>query len=202
MSDMNDAWMELRSQTRGVLARKRSLLVMGALVAAMNTHAEIQRVDVPDATKAGTFVEMPKLPSLAGWHQDMKRSVDDKANVLVPDDAALVRAETTIYAKAFQKSRNPDLKTLEVLIALDKRDFTEHVPGVEIREASPIATADGKSFKSLEYIASAAKDWERVSYGEEGEFYLIFSVSSSSKAAYDSTQRAYEQLIGQYKEKP
>ncbi len=202
MSDMNNAWIMLRSRTRSLLTHKRAVIVMGTLVTAMTAHAEIQRVDVPGATKFGTSVVMPKLPSLAGWHQHMMRSFDDKANVLVPDDAAQAGAETTLYAKAILKSRNPDLTTIDVLIARDKQDFAEHVPGVTIQEAPPIATADGNTLKSVAYLASAAKDWERVAYGEEGEFYLVFSVSSRSKAGFDSAQRAFEQLIGQYKEKP
>lgn len=41
-----------------------------------------------------------------------------------------------------------------------------------------------------------------ISYGEEGEFYLIFTVSSRSLNGYQAAMNAYQQLIRRYKEKP
>jgi hypothetical protein len=43
---------------------------------------------------------------------------------------------------------------------------------------------------------------EQVSYGEEGDFYLIFTISSRSKATLAKAMNAYYKFIGGYKEKP
>ena len=38
-----------------------------------------------------------------------------------------------------------------------------------------------------------------MSYGEEGEFYLVFTVSSRSQSGFNSAVVAYEKLIAGYR---
>jgi len=44
--------------------------------------------------------------------------------------------------------------------------------------------------------------WEKVSYGEEGEFYLIFTLSSRSEQGFKAALKDYELFISRYKETP
>ncbi len=202
MTAMNrpQRWSHSKDWSR--LSRSVVSLATGIFLAMAGAHAEVQQVNVLGSIKKEAIVAMPTMESLAGWHQDKMRSIDDKANVLVPNDAALSMAVTSIYAKAILKSRNPDIKTLDALIARDRQDFSDHIPGVEIREVPPITTADGKALKSLQYFAAAANDWEQTAYGEDGDYYLVFSVSAHTQAAFESAQKSFLKWIAQYKVSP
>jgi hypothetical protein len=104
-----------------------------------------------------------------------------------------------MYAKAIYKPRESDVKSLGVLIENDRNDFVENVPGVSIQEVAALSTFDGQKFRSFTFFPTSTGNWERVSYGEEGEFYLIFTVSSRSLAGFNSAVGAYEKLITGYK---
>ncbi len=110
-------------------------------------------------------------------------------------------AEAVMYAKASYKPRVPESKSVEAMIESDKKDFREQSPGVVISEVNALVTSDGQVLRSLTFIPSEQGNWERVSYGEEGDFYLIFTVSARNKAAYEKALPAYEALIHAYREK-
>jgi hypothetical protein len=74
-------------------------------------------------------------------------------------------------------------------------------PGITITETKLIVTADGKKLRSFTFFPTKQGNWERVSYGEEGEFYLVFTISSRTKMAYDRAIAAYESLVSGYREK-
>lgn len=181
--------------------RLSPLLFIALLFFTQVTQADIEKIAIP-SEKGMSFYWWPKLPSIAGWHQDQDSSFRYSVNALAPDNESFSNAETVMYAKASFKPRIPEIKSLEMLIARDKEDFLKNVPGVEIQAAKSLTTADGKQFKSFTYFPQGAGNWERVTYGEEGEFYLIFTISSRSKAGYDTNVRAYEKLIELYKERP
>lgn len=111
----------------------------------------------------------------------------------------LKNAETVMYAKAIYKPREPNIKSLDALIERDKKDFEANVPGISIREVALLSTADGGKLKSLTFFPKSGGNWERVSYGEEGDFYLIFTISSRSLSGFNSAVGAYEKLIASYK---
>lgn len=144
----------------------------------------------------------PKLPTIAGWHWDRESSAQYSMNALAPDHATFADAETVMYARAIFKPRDPEITSIEMLIARDKKDFLAHMPGIKIQDAQSLPTADGKKFRSITFFPQGTGNWERVSYGEEGEFFLIFTISSRSKAGFDASENAYEKLIGLYQEKP
>ena len=177
--------------------RLLSSLFIALLFAVPAAWADIEKIAIP-SEKEMLFYWWPKLPNVAGWHQDREHSFLYGVNAIAPDNATFANAETVMYAKASFKPRDPEIKSIEMLIARDKKDFLKNVPGVEIREAKSLTTADGKQFKSFVFFPKDTGNWERVTYGEEGEYFLIFTVSSRSKAGYDSTESAYEKLIGLY----
>jgi hypothetical protein len=179
--------------------RRISLLLIALLLVVSTSRADIEKIAIP-GEKGLSFYWWPKLPKIQGWHQDHDNSYRYSVNALAPDNATFANAETVMYAKAIFKPRDPEIKSIEMLIARDKKDFQKNVPGVEIREAKTLATADGKQFKSFAFFPKGAGNWERVTYGEEGEFFLIFTISSRSKVGYNATESTYEKLLGLYKE--
>jgi len=142
----------------------------------------------------------PKLPPIKGWHQDVDVSYHDNINVLVPDGHKFADADAVMYANAIYKSRVPEDKTLDHFIEGDKEKFLSDHPKMEIMELGRLTTGDGKSLRSLSFVLKD-EGWERVSYGEEGDFYLVFTLSSRSQKGYDETMGTYEKLVESYREK-
>ena len=170
------------------------LLVAGA-------HAEIEKIAIP-AEKGFSFYWWPKLAPPEGWHQDREHSFYYSANALAPDGFTFKNAQSVMYVRAIYKPREPNLKSLDALIENDKKDFEANVPGVEIREVTALSTADGQKLRSFTFFPTSKGNWERVSYGEEGDFYLIFTISSRSLAGFNKTVASYEKLIVGYQESP
>lgn len=185
----------------GFVAFAPAYVLISVLLAALSisvAHAEIEKIAIP-SENGFSFYWWPKLPPIDGWHQDQEYSFFYSSNALAPDGFTFKNAETVMYARAIYKPRQPDVKSLEMLIANDKKDFLTNAPGIVIREVSPLVTADGLKLRSLTFFPAGSGNWERVSYGEEGEFYLVFTLSSRSESGFKAAVRTYEKLVSRYK---
>jgi hypothetical protein len=181
--------------------RMRALLSIFLACQISTSVAEIERIAIPNE-RAIQFYWWPKLAPIEGWQQDREFSFRYSVNALAPVGKSFANAETVMYAKAVFKPRVPNVKSLEALIASDRKEFLAKVPGITIADAPPLKTADGLKLISLTYTPAGEGNWERVSYLEEGEFYLIFTVSSRTASGYKSAEKSYESLISTYREKP
>lgn len=180
---------------------KRALLPFFLVVQISTCVAEIERIAIP-GERAMQFYWWPKLAPSEGWQQDREFSFRYSVNALAPVGKSFSNAETVMYAKAVFKPRVPNVKSLEALIANDRKEFLAKVPGIIIADAPSLKSADGLKLISLTYTPTGEGNWERVSYLEEGEFYLIFTVSSRSASGYKNAEKSYESLIGTYREMP
>ena len=107
-----------------------------------------------------------------------------------------------MYANAIYKPRSPKDKTLKIFIQGDKEQAQKNHPDIQILKAADLVTADGKKLPSFTFFPTTEGNWERVSYADEGDFYLIFTLSARTKAGYDKAVLDYQTLIKNYKEKP
>ena len=176
-------------------------IVLALTLLSARVDAEIEKTAMTCGSKI-CFYWWPKVPAVKGWHQDRDKSYEMGANVLVPVGSSFTAAETVIYVKALYKPRMPDIASVEALIEDDKKRFLDSRPGMKMVELTGLATADGKVLRSFEYIPEPQGDWEQVSYGEEGDFYLVFAISSRTKMGYDKSILAYKELIKSYRERP
>jgi hypothetical protein len=176
-------------------------LITSLLLTSATAFAEIEKFAI-SGEKGMAFHWWPKLESVTGWTQDKDFSFQYGINALAPTGASFADSETVMYAKAVYKPRAPDVKSLAALIENDKKDFVANIPGVAIQDEKGLVTADGKKVVSLNYAPKGKGNWERVSYLEEGDFYLIFTVSSRTEIGFLATIKAYENLISRYREKP
>jgi hypothetical protein len=69
-------------------------------------------------------------------------------------------------------------------------------------EAGSLTTADGQRLRSFSFFPKAKGNWERVAYGEEDEFFLLFTISARSLQAYKLKQADYEALVTRYRARP
>ena len=191
--------MQFCSGVLGVFMKKYSGVLLLLAFLSGTSHAEIEKLVEPCEQKI-CFHWWPKLPAVEGWHHDREFSLKYSYNAQAPDGSTFENAETVIYAKALYKPSFPDLKTLEMVVDNDRQKFLASAPDTEVKEAAALTTLDGKSLKSFMFHSARQGSWDRVSYGEEGNFYLIFTLSSGSVAGYQKAVAAYEQFIERYKE--
>jgi hypothetical protein len=176
--------------------------LIGLLVLASSAaQAEIEKIAIPAET-GFSFYWWPKLTPVAGWHHDREHSSFYSANALAPDGFTFKNAEVVMYAKAIYKPREPEVKSLDALIENDRKDFEANVPGVSIHEVAALSSSDGQKLRSFTFFPTSAGNWERVSYGEEGEFYLIFTISARSLAGFNAAVGTYEKTIAGYNQIP
>ena len=163
------------------------------------SHAEMEKSILPCEQKI-CFHWWPKLPAIEGWHNDREHSLKYSYNAQAPDGFTFENAETVIYAKALYKPSVPDLTTLEMVIDSDRKKFLASDPATVVKEVQLLTTTDGKRLRSFTFHSPNHGSWDRVSYGEEDGFYLIFTLSSGTDAGYQKAVVAYEQFIERYKE--
>jgi hypothetical protein len=176
-------------------------LIVILLVFSVSANAEIEKIAMPCEQKL-CFYWWPELPNVQGWHQDREHSYMYGANTQAPDGFTFGNAEAVVYAKALYKPRIPKTDSLEMLIIGDKKQFLSRDPNIIVTEVDPVITGDGQILKSFTFFPKGEGNWEQVSYGEEGEFYLVFAVSSRTKDGFTKVLGAYKRFISQYKEKP
>lgn len=178
----------------------KRLFLSVVLLACLSPIANAEIEKLANVCESGVcFNWWPKLSVIEGWHQDKEQSFSMLANAQAPSGFTFSNAETVIYAIALYKPREPDLKTLQQLIDNDINKFKTDYKGVDIKEVKSIDSSDGKLFKSLIFIPSESGNWEQVSYAEEDDFYLIFTISSRSKKGFDNSIGVYKRFINTYK---
>lgn len=163
------------------------------------THAELEKI-VVKCDETVCFHWWPKLPAIEGWHHDHESSLKYSYNAQSPDGSTFENSDAVIYAKALFKPSVPDLKTLEKVVDSDRQKFMTLDPATLVKEVQPLTASDGKQFKSFIFHSPSKGSWDRVSYSEEGGFYLIFTLSSETDAGYQKAVAAYEKFIERYKE--
>jgi hypothetical protein len=196
---MEDA--ELRARKAAWVMTRRLTAVSLALLAAPLVYGEIEKIGTP--CEQGICLSWwPKLPAVGGWHHERDASLQYGANALAPDGFSFSNAEVVMYAAALYKPRMPATKSVDTLIADDKKKFLAQDPSILVSEVSSITTADGQRMRSFSFFPKAKGNWERVSYGEEDDFFLVFTISSRSLEAYKLRQADYEALVARYRTKP
>ncbi len=182
-------------------AAKIACFIILAFFLGVAVQADIEKTAVMCNT-GFCFYWWPKLPVVRGWHQDKQQSLNYNANAIAPNGSSFVDAEAVMYGVAVYKPRDPEAKSLAMFIASDKQQFLSRDPGIIIAQVGDLTNADGNKLPSFTFFPKSAGNWEQVSYGEEGDFYLTFVLSARSKKAFDRTESVYRDLIAHYKAKP
>ncbi len=184
----------------------KSVLVLFLLLISGPAQSEIYKLAIPtDTCIELSCIELywwPVLPKITGWYHDRYNSVLFGANTQAPDGFTFKNAETVIYAKAIFKPRVPELKNIDEFIASDHVRFSTKYPRLVISAAEPITTLDGQSLTSFTFFPENEGNWEQVAYGEEGEYYIVFAISSRTKDGLNNSLSDYEQFINSYQEWP
>ena len=178
----------------------RSWMLAISMLAALPLPAAIETVETPSS--AGTVRQWwPKITPPKGWVHDREHSVAYGINAMVPEGQAFGEAETVMYAKALYRPREPRLRDVEMLAERDKRKAATQQPPRKATNAPALKTGDGKSMRTIAYVpAKGEGNWERVAYLQEGNYFILFAVSSRTKKGYDAARGAFERMVRGYKE--
>ena len=65
-----------------------------------------------------------------------------------------------------------------------------------------MSNADGSSLATFTFFPEQTGSWERVAYGEDGQFYLLFVVSSRTKSGYEGALSDFESAVRSYRREP
>jgi hypothetical protein len=167
---------------------------------ASTVDAGVYKLATPD--KSGMKLYWwPILPDLPGWVHDQVASKQYDSNFLVPRGQTFANAPAVIYARALYKPKIPDTKSIDQLIADDERQVGQDSPGIRMSEQAALQDRDGKGFRCVSFAPSAEGNWEFVAYGDEDDFYLIFTLSGKSPVALEKALPDFKQLIARYKKK-
>ena len=188
------------SNVRGIKLLRLISIVLLLTISSLS-HGEIEKFASTCETSV-CFHWWPKLPLISGWHHDKEQSFNYSVNAQAPDGFTFANAETVIYAEAIYKPRKPELKSIQELIEKDNKDFKVQDPSIKITSLAEIKTKDKIPLKSFGFIPKQKGNWEQVTYGEEGEFYLIFTISSRSKEGYEKSINDYKRFINEYSINP
>ena len=136
--------------------------------------------------------------SLTGWALDNDASQRFGVIVLVPADSSMATASALMYSKVIDKERLPENMSLAQLIADDRREFEINAPDISVQEVATLRDSKGRRVPCIAYSPVDSGNWERVAYVEDGDFYLVFTVSAPSEAALKSTLPAFGKFVGSY----
>jgi hypothetical protein len=183
---------------------RHAIAVVIGLALSFAALSEVEKFATPEG-KGISLRWWPKVTAPSGWHHDREHSDHYGFNAFAPDGSTFANADTVMYAKAIYKSRGPDLKSVDAFMARDRKTFLAKDRALAAQDAERVTDGDGKKLKSVVFRPKAAKaegNWERVAYGQEGDFFLVFVLSSRTAKGYESALKSYRELVGRYKEKP
>ncbi len=144
------------------------------------------------------FYWWPILPRVAGWYHDRDNSLFYGTNAQAPEGSSFTDAETVIYAKAIFKDKVPQIGDVDDLVGNDKALYQSE-GNVRVTEVEPLFTANGEAFPSCVFSPQGKGNWEQVAYAEEGEFFLLFTLSSRSRAGFEQARDDFRAFIRGYR---
>ena len=178
--------------------KRFSAALAAALLTAVPALAEIETVSIE--TKQGRAERWwPKVTPPKGWHHDRPQSLNYNLNAMAPAGEAFSGAEVVLYARAVKKASDSSVGTLTDFIARERKSFLARTPQYEIRQEKPLVTKDGASMPVLSFVPKSDGNWERVAYGEDHDYWLLFVASARSKKALEGVLKPYQTMVWQYR---
>jgi hypothetical protein len=182
----------------------RTAAALGAaLLAASSAWAGIASI-VVDTPEGKVERWWPDVQPPKGWHHDRGNSINYHMNAMAPVGESFASAEGVIYARAIRTSTDANLRNLSEFMVRERANYLRRSPNYEIRDGKPLVTREGMSLPTRLFVPKDGQgNWERVAYGEEHDFYLVFVASARSKKALDAISKPYERMVWEYRrEKP
>lgn len=175
------------------------LVAFLALIQPLVVAAGVERVAT--VCESGIcFHWWPQVKVPAGWAHDNDHSLHYNFNALAPEGRSFADAEAVMYANAIYRPSVPEAKTLQEFIDNDHANFRRDSPDIAIEMAPELRTSDGKTVHSWTLSPKSQGQWERVAYFEEGEYIMVFVISSRTSTGLQREMSSFEHLVTGYTE--
>lgn len=178
---------------------QRHLAAAAFLLFAFPASAEIEKIAFACGQQV-CFRWWPQLQAVPDWGHDREHSLYYNFNALAPIGSTFATAETVMYANAIYKPQVPEEKSLPEFIASDLQKFRVESPGLRVEAAKQLRTASGKTGESHWLKPAGKGQWERVAYFDEGDYYVVFVVSSRTESGLHKASPTFEALVSGYRE--
>jgi len=159
--------------------------------------AEIEKFAIPSDSGFKTYW-WPKLSEVEGWVHNREASYHYSSNFQLPVGETLNGAETVIYARAIYKPRVPNYEILQDLIDNDLAKFKARDSNINISQLSDEDAKNKTIFNVYKLTPDSGNNWEVISFADEGDFYLMFVVSSRSATDLSESMPAYLEFVRNY----
>ncbi len=168
-----------------------------------SAQGRIVKIVVPEGSRVeddALFLWWPELPAIEWWQQDREASIARGANVLVPLGADVDAAESLITARAVEKRLTLCFNLSEFIFYQKRVLLEENDEAIEFIEESTVTTGDGRKLLGFLLVSQKTGAFEHFLYGEEENFYTIFSLQARNRKAYLRALHYYKLLLGRYRE--
>ncbi len=195
--------MKINKQCHGLIAFFITIFISACFWGTL-VQARIVKIAVPKEkrTERDTlFHWWPELPAINWWRQEREASIASGSNVFVPLGADVTRAEALITARAVEKRLTLCFNLGEFIFYQKRLLLEEDDKAIEFVKSSTVTTGDGKKLLGFIVIHKKTGAVEHLLYGEEGNFYTIFSLKARDRKAYLHALQSYKDLLGRYQGK-
>jgi len=162
-------------------------------------YADIEKTAVPTDEGLKLFW-WPKVNPPKGFEFNEEASRHFGAKMFVQSGSTFSNSESVIYAKALFKPRIPETKSLQAMIDNDISECKSNYPDLKVVQEPSLIDGNGKKIKVFSFTSSAKGSWEAVAYSEEGEYFLIFTVSSQSNKGHEASFVVFKSMLQGYRE--
>lgn len=141
----------------------------------------------------------PKLSIPRGWLHDEELSENMSSNVLLPRGTTFSNAPSIIYGRAFYDPDKKTRGTLSGFISDDVVKFRKSRAQLVVQEIHPgLTTLRHHSLRTFDFSYGPGT-YDETCYGQEGDFWLIISLSSQTKRAFKRDKATFRRVIAAYK---
>lgn len=170
--------------------------VLALVALPLPSNAEIER----RAYRTDTGLKLmwwPKLQIPKGWVRDEAASRNMELNILVPKGKPFENAPTVICGRAINDPSRKVFRDLNSFVSSDIAEIRKEKPGVKVQELAPVKTKGGVKLRVFSFVTPQA--YERVAFGEEGNFWLVFTITSQSAAGLKRELPRFSDVLKRYR---
>ena len=140
----------------------------------------------------------PGVRAPQGWEFKEPASTRYHARAFAPAGTNFANATAVMYAKAVPKAGQP--ASLAAFIAQDVAGFRAGDPKLQVKTGLSYPDGDGHPLKAVQLIPGSGGNgqWQTIAYGEEGAFYLVFSLSGAGLLEHDAALPAFKAMLATY----
>lgn len=170
-----------------------SMIFISFLFLCSSVKSEIlERSDTYNGNTGEYFYPKTSIPK--GWIHSPKESAYSSTFAIVPESGDKV----SINISARKKSDTPNQYTLKLYIDESLSHYSNPNYGYKITERNKITTLKGLPLRSTYTESYSNNDFTLNAYHEEEDYYICFSINSTSEVLLKKYEHEFQKLVESY----